>query len=289
MMSFLWFVWRTNADRTLYMQTDRDGFMSTAQAVESTDKHVLYDKQALSHIDKQNNPRWLMTDVYSEKNAALPPSWEGKKNTLTNLDRWLCWLLVSVSPVAKPLGRLSLWCSIRAWGVISVALSQCCWLEQCCLTYSLLITLTPYPCSQMSLTIMISHHFHFSPTLPLIQTLTLGLWMLWPLVALWNKVSITTSIDVFFYFLSKRDSYDENDVMCIVQDVDACDITHGNVSFIKSVRWRIHLVTMLTSEICQEISWIAFNCSNTQPVNYWLYVHVPYVQHHYLVFLRPIL
>lgn len=36
--------------------------MSTAQAVESTDKHVLYDKQVLSHIDRQNEPRILMID-----------------------------------------------------------------------------------------------------------------------------------------------------------------------------------------------------------------------------------
>lgn len=105
MMSLLWFVWRTNAGRTLYMQRDREGFMSTAQAVESTDKHVLYDKQALSHIDKQNNPRWLMTDVstvYSEKNAALPPSWEGKKTPWPIwiagcVDCWcLCHLLLSL-------------------------------------------------------------------------------------------------------------------------------------------------------------------------------------------------
>lgn len=50
--------------------------MSTAQAVESTDKHVLYDKQALSHIDRKNEPRIVMIDdwgfrrIFKEKNAA---------------------------------------------------------------------------------------------------------------------------------------------------------------------------------------------------------------------------
>lgn len=43
---------------------------------ESTGKHVLYDKQALSHIDRQDKPRILMIDdlgfrhIFKEKSAA---------------------------------------------------------------------------------------------------------------------------------------------------------------------------------------------------------------------------
>lgn len=55
----------------------------------STDKHVLYDKQALSHIDKKNEPRILMIDdwgfghIFKEKMllATFP-----REKTLTNLN-----------------------------------------------------------------------------------------------------------------------------------------------------------------------------------------------------------
>lgn len=62
--------------------------MSTAEAVESTDKHVLYDKQALRHIDRQNEHRILMIDdwvfrhVFTKKMllATFP-----REKALTNL------------------------------------------------------------------------------------------------------------------------------------------------------------------------------------------------------------
>lgn len=61
--------------------------MSAAQAVVLTDKHALHDKQALSYIDRQNEPRILLTDdgfdifsiqESSRKKCCLPQSLEKK-------------------------------------------------------------------------------------------------------------------------------------------------------------------------------------------------------------------
>lgn len=143
--------------------------------VRSTDKHVLYDKQALSHTDKQKEPRILMIDDlgfwrgFRKKQLCLPRSLEKK--------HWPIWTTYCVDCWCQCHLLLSLWAD-SVYGVqsesevSSQSYSLYCWLEhsQCCLTHSyplcesLLISSVSLPLFQSSLTIMIPYPHSFSLT-----------------------------------------------------------------------------------------------------------------------------
>lgn len=77
-------------------------------------RQLLYSSHLFKLTDKPHPGLWwLMTGFWHvvREKCCLPLS-RGEKKTPTSL--WLCWLLVNVSPVAKPLGRLCLWWWIRA-------------------------------------------------------------------------------------------------------------------------------------------------------------------------------
>lgn len=137
-------------DKNCTLQTGKWECMSNAkQWSQQINMFCMTNRHLVTFTRKTNSENRCLGFSLVFREKMLPASFQREK-TLTSLNSCLCWLLVSVSPVAKPLGRLCLYCSIRAWGVISVALSQYCWLEhsQSSLAYSVLITLSLYHSSR---------------------------------------------------------------------------------------------------------------------------------------------
>lgn len=137
---------------------------------ESTDKHVLYDKQAVIHIDRQDKPRIVTIDdrgfrhIFQKKNAAchLPSRKKHWPIWITDCVDWwfLCHLLLSlwadsvcVVQSEPEVSSQPHSLSIVAWNMHGAALATLS-------AKSMLIFSVSLPLLQMSLTVTITHHFH---------------------------------------------------------------------------------------------------------------------------------